>query len=57
MKISTLCVQLPPGNDPYGATAPPIYQTATFRQPANEARRPSRGRMKRPVRVARCRRS
>ena len=33
MKTSTLCVHLPPGNDPYGATAPPIYQTATFRQP------------------------
>lgn len=33
MKIATRCVQLPPGRDPYGATAPPIYQTATFRQP------------------------
>ena len=33
MKISTRCVQLPAGNDPHGATAPPIYQTATFRQP------------------------
>jgi cystathionine beta-lyase len=33
MKASTLCVHLPPGNDPYGASAPPIYQTATFRQP------------------------
>jgi cystathionine beta-lyase len=33
MKASTLCVHLPPGDDPYGATAPPIYQTATFRQP------------------------
>ncbi len=33
MKIATRCVHLPPGNDPYGATAPPIYQTATFRQP------------------------
>ncbi len=33
MKASTLCVHLSPGDDPYGATAPPIYQTATFRQP------------------------
>jgi cystathionine beta-lyase len=33
MKIATTCVHLPPGDDPYGATAPPIYQTATFRQP------------------------
>jgi cystathionine beta-lyase len=33
MKASTLCVRLPPGDDPYGASAPPIYQTATFRQP------------------------
>ena len=33
MKIATRCVHLPPGNDPYGATVPPIYQTATFRQP------------------------
>jgi cystathionine beta-lyase len=33
MRTSTLCVHLPPGDDPYGATAPPIYQTATFRQP------------------------
>jgi cysteine-S-conjugate beta-lyase len=33
MKTSTLCVQLPPRHDPYGAVAPPIYQTATFRQP------------------------
>jgi cystathionine beta-lyase len=33
MKTSTLCVHLPSGGDPYGATAPPIYQTATFRQP------------------------
>ena len=33
MKTSTLCIQLPPRDDPYGAMAPPIYQTATFRQP------------------------
>jgi cystathionine beta-lyase len=33
MKIATRCVQLPPGSDPHGATSPPIYQTATFRQP------------------------
>jgi cystathionine beta-lyase len=32
MKIATRCVQLPAGSDPYGATSPPIYQTATFRQ-------------------------
>lgn len=33
MKTSTLCVHHPRGNDPHGAIAPPIYQTATFRQP------------------------
>jgi cystathionine beta-lyase len=33
MKLATTCVQLPPTDDPYGASAPPIYQTATFRQP------------------------
>ncbi len=33
MRTSTLCVQLPPRDDPYGAMAPPIYQTAAFRQP------------------------
>jgi cystathionine beta-lyase len=33
MKTATLCVQLPPRDDPYGALAPPIYQTAAFRQP------------------------
>ncbi|HEY0554850.1 MAG TPA: PLP-dependent aspartate aminotransferase family protein [Thermoanaerobaculia bacterium] len=33
MKIATTCVHLPVGDDPYGASAPPIYQTATFRQP------------------------
>jgi cystathionine beta-lyase len=34
MKISTRCVQLPNGRDPFGAISPPIYQTATFRQPS-----------------------
>ncbi len=33
MKTSTLCVHQPMGSDPHGAVAPPIYQTATFRQP------------------------
>jgi len=33
MKRSTRCVQLGKANDPYGAIAPPIYQTATFEQP------------------------
>ncbi len=33
MKISTRCVHPAPGRDPYGAVSPPIYQTATFRQP------------------------
>jgi cystathionine beta-lyase len=36
MKLATRCVQGTPGRDrrdPYGATVPPIYQTATFRQP------------------------
>ncbi|HEY2846837.1 MAG TPA: aminotransferase class V-fold PLP-dependent enzyme, partial [Pyrinomonadaceae bacterium] len=32
MKTSTLCVQLDK-EDPFGAISPPIYQTATFRQP------------------------
>jgi cystathionine beta-lyase len=34
MKISTLCPRVFAENDPYGAVAPPIYQTATFRQPS-----------------------
>ena len=34
MKISTRCVQLGRGDDAYGAIVPPIYQTATFEQPA-----------------------
>jgi cystathionine beta-lyase len=34
MRIATQCVHLETGNDPYGAIAPPIYQTATFRQPS-----------------------
>ena len=33
MKISTRCVQSDQSTDPYGAIVPPIYQTATFRQP------------------------
>lgn len=33
MKTSTRCVHLGAENDPYGAIVPPIYQTATFRQP------------------------
>jgi cystathionine beta-lyase len=33
VKISTRCVHPTPGRDPYGAVSPPIYQTATFRQP------------------------
>ncbi len=33
MKTSTRCVHLGTENDPYGAIVPPIYQTATFRQP------------------------
>jgi cystathionine beta-lyase len=34
MKISTRCVRLESNGDPYGAVSPPIYQTATFRQPS-----------------------
>lgn len=33
MKTSTRCVHFGPQDDPYGAIVPPIYQTATFRQP------------------------
>lgn len=33
MKAATRCVRLAT-DDPYGAVAPPIYQTATFRQPS-----------------------
>jgi cysteine-S-conjugate beta-lyase len=35
MKIATQCIHLDSrsSSDPYGAIAPPIYQTATFRQP------------------------
>ncbi len=33
MKTSTRCVHLGRGGDQYGATVPPIYQTATFQQP------------------------
>ena len=34
LKISTRCVQFPATADPHGAVSPPIYQTATFRQPS-----------------------
>lgn len=34
MKIATRCVRLFAEDDPHGAVAPPIYQTATFRQPS-----------------------
>ncbi len=37
MKTATRCVHLGPGRenrDPFGAVSPPIYQTATFRQPS-----------------------
>lgn len=34
MKIPTRCVRVFAEDDPYGAVAPPIYQTATFRQPS-----------------------
>ncbi len=33
MKISTQCVHLELNEDLYGAVVPPLYQTATFRQP------------------------
>src|SRR5574341_1075655 len=33
LKAATRCVQFQTSEDPYGAVAPPIYQTATFRQP------------------------
>jgi cystathionine beta-lyase len=34
MKIPTRCVRVFSEDDPYGAVVPPIYQTATFRQPS-----------------------
>ena len=34
MKIPTRCVRVFAEDDPHGAVAPPIYQTATFRQPS-----------------------
>ncbi|HJZ83176.1 MAG TPA: PLP-dependent aspartate aminotransferase family protein [Pyrinomonadaceae bacterium] len=34
MKTSTRCVYLDNSEDPHGAIAPPIYQTATFQQPS-----------------------
>jgi cystathionine beta-lyase len=33
MKPATRCVRVTDERDPYGATVPPIYQTATFAQP------------------------
>src|SRR3989441_4687999 len=33
LKTSTRCVMFGGTSDPYGAMVPPIYQTATFRQP------------------------
>ena len=33
LKTATRCVQFDAESDPYGALAPPIYQTATFQQP------------------------
>lgn len=34
MKTATRCVHLNNSRDPFGAVSPPIYQTATFRQPS-----------------------
>jgi len=34
VKTSTRCVHPASGRDPFGAVSPPIYQTATFRQPS-----------------------
>src|SRR6266446_5398656 len=34
LKAATRCVQFTDASDPYGAISPPIYQTATFRQPS-----------------------
>lgn len=34
MKIATRCVRITDDRDPYGAVVPPLYQTATFRQPS-----------------------
>ncbi len=34
VKTATRCVHLEASGDPYGAISPPIYQTATFRQPS-----------------------
>src|SRR5215813_4457795 len=34
LKTSTRCVRFCDPADPYGAVVPPIYQTATFRQPS-----------------------
>jgi cystathionine beta-lyase len=35
MKTATRCVHLNNSRDPFGAVSPPIYQTATFRQPSS----------------------
>lgn len=37
MKNATRCVRLETNGDPYSAISPPIYQTATFRQPNADA--------------------
>jgi cystathionine beta-lyase len=34
MKTATRCVRIVSERDPFGAVVPPIYQTATFRQPS-----------------------
>ena len=34
LRAATRCVQFQASDDPHGAVAPPIYQTATFRQPS-----------------------
>ena len=34
MRFATRCVQGTTSRDPYNASAPPLYQTATFRQPS-----------------------
>ena len=34
MKTATRCVRIVSDRDPFGAVVPPIYQTATFRQPS-----------------------
>ena len=34
MKTATQCVHIESNDDPYCSISPPIYQTATFRQPS-----------------------